>query len=64
MSSCVSAPLSECDVVFLLMKEGFSERCAREIANIYKHIRDFKRPRDAAEKYERYLVRKNTQATT
>jgi hypothetical protein len=55
----VSPPrLSESDVRFLLIKEGFSEQHALHIATIYNHLRDFKRPRDAAETIEQYHVRK------
>lgn len=35
-------PLSDEDMVRLLMKEGFSERCARDIAEVYGHLREFK----------------------
>ncbi|OOE65899.1 hypothetical protein BZG20_10945 [Salinivibrio sp. IB868] len=35
-------PLSEEDMVFLLNKEGFPEEYAREIAEIYTHLRNFK----------------------
>lgn len=35
-------PLSEEDMAFLLKKEGFPEQHAREIAEIYSHLRNFK----------------------
>lgn len=52
------AKLSEDDLAFLLVKEGFSDRYAREIAVIYKHLKDFMRPRDAAEIFEQCHVRR------
>jgi hypothetical protein len=50
--------LSEDDLTFLLVKEGFSERAASEISNVYSHLREFMRPRNAAELFERYALRK------
>jgi hypothetical protein len=52
-----SPMLSADDVTFLLAKEGFPERAAIEISTVYSHLRDFMRPRDAAEIFERHALR-------
>jgi hypothetical protein len=33
--------LDELDLVYMLEKEGFTENYARELANVYYHIREF-----------------------
>lgn len=52
--------LSEAVLVFLLVKEGFSEHYATEIAVIYAYLKDFMRPPDAAEILDQYHLRQTT----
>ena len=49
-------------MAFLLVKEGFSEEFAIEIASIYSHLRDFMRRREAWEICEHVELRRKYKA--